>query len=157
MAGVGCGSKCEIPAASKCFPLCPHKRTSTGTNVVSEKCQYRKWRTIGCPRTSLRAISRILGVGLWTAVNEPSSPSMPEAASRTSHYELLPRLSVLTLRTNGLPVDQTLLSPCRHAVCKCCCCEPLLFGAMYRQNFVELRLHGRNIFPLGAHCISSGT
>jgi hypothetical protein len=33
-----CGSKCEIPAASKCFPLCPHKRTSTGTNVVSEKC-----------------------------------------------------------------------------------------------------------------------
>src|SRR5882724_5682263 len=31
--------KMRIPAASKCFPLCPHKRTSTGTNVVSEKCQ----------------------------------------------------------------------------------------------------------------------
>ncbi len=36
--------QCEIPAASNCFPLCPYKRTSTGTNVMSEKCRVGMWR-----------------------------------------------------------------------------------------------------------------
>src|SRR6185312_7812161 len=58
------------------------------------------------------------------------------------------------LSTNALPVDQAVFSSGGRAVCKCCC-EPLLFGAMRSQNFVDLCLHGWNIFPRGAHCISS--
>jgi len=36
------GSKGEILAKSRCFPLCPRKRTQIGHRAMSERCHHRK-------------------------------------------------------------------------------------------------------------------
>jgi hypothetical protein len=47
-ADVSVGSKGKILAGSRCFPLCPRKRTQIGHRAMSVSCQKRK-----CPLTRL--------------------------------------------------------------------------------------------------------
>jgi hypothetical protein len=74
------GSKCEIPAASKCFPLCRHERTSTGTNVVSESARSGSDHFILSPRR--RAASLVGGGARLRALAALNSSQFEHGALR---------------------------------------------------------------------------
>jgi hypothetical protein len=129
------------------LPLCPQQQTlarAPGRSVLCHKLT----------RTSLRAISGFselyfgqpspnrLHRGRRLAAHRtrksyPGCLSAPENKCSTSRSHPLE-----SLRGHRLQVPRP---------------PPLLFGTMHRQTFIELRLHGWNIFPAGAHCISSRT
>ena len=62
------GSKGEILAGSRCFPLCPRKRTQIGHRAMSERCQERKSIVVGaCER------ARFLFGGIWITLEKPAA------------------------------------------------------------------------------------
>jgi hypothetical protein len=111
------------------LPLCPQQQTLARAPGRSVLCHK-------LTRTSLRAISGF-SAAHRARKSYPGCLSAPENKCSTSRSHPLE-----SLRGHRLQVPRP---------------PPLLFGTMHRQTFIELRLHGWNIFPAGAHCISSRT